>query len=111
MIAALHGRVVPLVPIGGRCPLKEWVRASDTFFAMYSDTLCSQCGLTLAAIALLVGVVRDLRRTRASADSYRVEICPHCGEVTGVFDDQEGWAMGHRAPVIQELHRTFVAAQ
>ena len=77
---------------------------------MYSDTLCSQCGLTLAAIALLVGVVRDLRRTRASADSYRVEICPACGEVTGVFDDQEGWAMGHRAPVIQELHRAFVPA-
>jgi hypothetical protein len=42
--------------------------------------------------------------------SWRIEICPACGEVTGVFDDREGWAMGHRAPVIQELHRTFVAA-
>ena len=78
---------------------------------MYTDTLCSQCGLTLAAIALLAGVVRDLRRKRASQDSYRVEICPACGEVTGVFDDTEGWALGHRAPVIQALHRTFVAAQ
>jgi len=69
---------------------------------MYSDTLCSQCGLTLAAIALLTGVVRDLRRTRATDDSYRVEICPFCGEVTGVYDDEEGWAMGHRAPVVQD---------
>ena len=77
---------------------------------MYSETLCSQCQLTLAAIALLAGVVRDLRRTRASQDSYRVEICQACGEVTGVYDDEEGWAMGHRAPVIQELHKTFVSA-
>jgi hypothetical protein len=105
-----RGQVAPFVTFARRAPLKECVRQSDTFCAMYSDTLCSQCGLTLAAIALLAGVVRDLRRTRASEDSYRVEICPFCGEVTGVYDDQEGWAMGHRAPVIQELHRTFVSA-
>ncbi|HEY7281258.1 MAG TPA: hypothetical protein VID47_06645 [Actinomycetota bacterium] len=77
----------------------------------YADTLCSQCGLTLAAIALLAGVVRDMRRNRPQDGSWRVEICPACGEVTGVYDDAEGWAMGHRAPVIQEVHRTFVPAQ
>ena len=97
-------------------PLKERASRSDTFFVMftdpmYADTLCSQCGLTLAAIALLAGVVRDMRRSRPADGSWRVEICPACGEVTGVYDDAEGWAMGHRAPVIQELHRSFVPAQ
>jgi hypothetical protein len=77
---------------------------------MYSDTLCSRCGLTLAAIGLLAGVMRDLRRTRSDDGTWRAEICPACGEVTGVYDDREGWAMGHRAPVEQpEVSRTFVA--
>jgi len=98
-------------PFEDRGPLKEGVGRSDTFFAMYSDTLCSQCGLTLAAIALLAGVVRDMRRSRGDDGTWQIEICPACGEVTGVCDDGEGWAMGHRAPVIQELHRAFVAAQ
>jgi hypothetical protein len=77
---------------------------------MYADTLCSQCGLTLDAIALLARVVRDMRRTRVNDGSWRAEICQACGEVTGVYDDSEGWALGHRAPVIQpEVHRVFVA--
>ncbi len=77
---------------------------------MYKDTLCSQCGLTLAAIALLAGVVRDMRRHRGNDGTWRAEICPFCGEVTGVHDDKEGWAMGHRAPIVQpEIHRAFVS--
>jgi hypothetical protein len=78
---------------------------------MYSDTLCSRCGLTVAAVSLLAAVVRDMRRTRGNDDTWRAEICPACGEVTGVYDDREGWAMGHRAPVVDgEAHPTFVAA-
>jgi hypothetical protein len=77
---------------------------------MYSDTLCSKCGLTLAAIALLAGVVRDMRRRRPDDDTWRAEICPACGEVTGVYDDREGWAMGHRAPVVEaEPRPAFVS--
>jgi hypothetical protein len=77
---------------------------------MYSDTLCSQCGLTVAAVSLLVGVVRDMRRTRGEDESWRAEICPACGEITGVYDDKEGWAMGHRAPVVEaEVRPVFVA--
>jgi hypothetical protein len=97
----------PLDPTDARAPLKKRAAISDTFFAMYSETLCSQCGLTLAAIGLLAGVVRDMRRSRTRADSWRMEICPACGEVTGVFDDEEGWAMGHRAPV-HHPERVFV---
>ena len=81
-------------------PLKRTSPKPDNHRVMYSDTLCTHCRLTLAAIALIAGVVRDMRRERPDDPTWRSEICPHCGEVTGVYDDKEGWAMGHRAPVV-----------
>jgi len=77
---------------------------------MYSDTLCSNCGLTVAATSLLAEVVRDMRRTRGDGDSWWDDICPACGKITGVYDDREGWAMGHRAPVAEaEVRPAFVS--
>ncbi|MDP9341250.1 MAG: hypothetical protein M3Q23_03875 [Actinomycetota bacterium] len=64
-----------------------------------TSVLCDDCRLTSAAAALLAQVLRDLRRDRPTDPRWGADVCSSCGEVTGVFDDAEGWAFGTRAPV------------
>jgi hypothetical protein len=67
---------------------------------MYTSViLCEDCRLTPAAAALLAEVVKDLKRARPDDLKWGADVCSTCGEVTGVFDDREGWAFGTRAPV------------
>ena len=67
---------------------------------MYTATiLCDDCRLTPAAAAVLAQVLKDLRRDRPDDPTWGADVCSSCGEVTGVFDDREGWAFGTRAPV------------
>jgi len=61
--------------------------------------MCDDCRLTPAAAALLAQVLRDLDRDRPADPMWGADVCSSCGEVTGVYDDAEGWAFGTRAPV------------
>jgi hypothetical protein len=79
---------------------------------MYTTAImCADCRLTPAAAALLAQVLRDLRRDRPDDPRWGADVCSSCGEVTGVFDDAEGWAFGTRAPVpvaSKVEHQAFV---
>ncbi len=79
---------------------------------MYTSVvLCEDCRLTPAAVSLLAEVVKDLQRTRPNDTSWGSDVCSTCGEVTGVFDDREGWAFGTRAPVpvvVEPVRQPFV---
>jgi hypothetical protein len=74
-------------------------------------TACPGCGTTHAAAGILGALLNDLRTVRPDDPSWGVALCPACGQVTGVWDDTEGWGFGTRpaeivwdpAPVEQGL--------
>ncbi len=59
--------------------------------------LCDDCRLTTAAAVLLAQVLHDLERDRPDDPRWGADLCSSCGEVTGVFDDAEGWVLGNLA--------------
>jgi hypothetical protein len=64
---------------------------------MYEHTAaCPGCGTTHAAAGILGALLNDLRTLRPDDPSWGVALCPACGQVTGVWDDAEGWGFGTR---------------
>jgi hypothetical protein len=57
---------------------------------------CSGCGTTHAAAGILGALLEELRGNRPDDPSWGVAICPACGQVTGVWDEAEGWGFGTR---------------
>ena len=57
---------------------------------------CPSCGTTPAAAGVLGALVTDLNEIRPDDTSWGFAMCPACGQVTGVWDDHEGWSFGTR---------------
>jgi hypothetical protein len=55
---------------------------------------CPECLLTPQAAELLERLHQKLQRTRPGDPNWHTRICPHCGRLTGISDDVEGWSLG-----------------
>ena len=73
---------------------------------------CPSCGTTHAAAGVLGAMVADLSERRPEDATWGLAMCPACGQVTGVWDDQEGWGFGTRpGEILREplpAHTAFV---
>ena len=61
-----------------------------------SSPACPSCGTTHAAAGVLSALVSGLTQSRPDDTSWGLVMCPACGQITGVWDDQEGWSFGTR---------------
>jgi len=79
-----------------------------------SPAPCSDCGVTHAAAGVLNSLLADLLATRPDDASWGVSVCGTCNQVTGVWDDAEGWGFGTRPGEVVRaplpMHKPFVPA-
>ncbi len=68
---------------------------------------CPECLLTPQAEELLERLADKLQRTRPNDPNWETLYCAHCGRLTGISDEREGWSIGEGGQVARPAFSRF----